>query len=76
VPAGQLTDTAKLIEFAVCVPVSPAIVTFDPVGKSLLAVSVTDIVTVAPANGVLCPMSEALKDGTMTLRGLPPSVTP
>ena len=57
-------------------PVSPTIVTLDPAGMLMLAVSVTDTVTVAPATGVFCPMAEALKDGTMTFIGLPPSATP
>ena len=72
----DVDDTGKLALSAVCVPVSPATVTLDPVGKSMLAVSVTDTVTVAPATGVLCPMREALKDGTITFIGLPPSATP
>src|SRR6056300_459497 len=54
----DVDGTGKLTESAVCVPVSPTIVTLDPVGKSMLAVSVTDIVTIVSAIGVLCPMAK------------------
>ena len=68
--------TAREPESVVCVPVSPTIVTVESFGKSTLAVRVTEIVTVAPANGVLCPMLLTLRDGTITVMGFPPSATP
>ena len=46
--------TAKLAEVAVCEPVSPMIVTVEPVARFTLAVSVTVIVLAAPDTGVLC----------------------
>jgi hypothetical protein len=46
--------TAKLAEFAVCEPVSPVIVTVEPVARFTLAVSVTVNVLAAPDTGVLC----------------------
>ena len=61
---------------SVCVPVNPTIVTFDPVGKLLLAVSVTEMVFRSPGKNVLCPMAFKTKDGSITFIGFPPSVTP
>ena len=47
--------TAKLAEFpAVCEPVSPVIVTVEPVARFTLAVSVTVNVLATPDTGVLC----------------------
>ena len=50
----DVEDTVKFAVFAVCDPVSPKIVTLDPVAKSTLAVNDTVNVLVAPENGLLC----------------------
>ena len=69
-------DVTVRVVSSVCVPVNPVIVTIEPAGKLLLAVSVTVIVTSAPANGVLCPMALVLNDCSITFIGFPPFVTP
>ncbi len=46
--------TAKSYDSAVCEPVSPVIVTVEPVARFMLAVSVAVIVLTAPDTGVLC----------------------
>ena len=58
-------------------PVSPVIVTTDPAGVSCV-VDDKDTVNVlrAPENGVLCLIDKTLKDGTTTLNGSEPFVTP
>ena len=61
---SDVEDTAKLALSAVCDPVSPMIVTVDPVGRLKLAVNETVIVLVAPDTGVLCWIDFRLNVGT------------
>ena len=60
-------STIIVNEFVVCVPVNPAIVTVEPVGKSTLAVRITKIVSVAPARSVL-RVWDVVKSSIMRLR--------
>ena len=63
---SDVEDTVKLASSAVCDPVSPVIVTVDPVGRSKVAVNETVNVLVAPDPGVLCWIDFRLNVGTST----------
>ena len=67
VPIKPEAFTAREPELTVCVPVNPAIVTVEPVGKSTLAVRITKIVSVAPARSVL-RVWDVVKSSIMRLR--------
>ena len=73
---SDVEDTVKLAASAVCDPVSPVIVTVDPVARSKLAVNETVNVLVAPDTGVLCRIDFRLNVGTSTVIGSAPFATP
>jgi hypothetical protein len=61
---SDVEDTDKLALSAVCDPVSPVIVTVDPVARLKLAINETVNVLVAPDTGVLCWIDFRLNVGT------------
>ena len=73
---SDVEEIVKLVASAVCDPVSPVIVTVDPVARSKLAVNETVNVLVAPDTGVLCWIDFRLKVGTSTVSGSAPFATP
>jgi hypothetical protein len=72
----DVEDTVKLALSAVCDPVSPVMVTVDPVARLKLAVNETVNVLVAPNIGVVCWIDFGLKLGTSTVSGSAPCATP
>ena len=70
----EVTDKLALV--AVCEPVSPVMVTVDPVARLKLAVNETVNVLVPPDTGVLCWIDFRLKLGTTTVSGSAPLATP
>ena len=72
----DVEDTVKLALSSVCDPVSPVMVTVDPVAKLKLAVSETVSVLVAPGTGVLCWIHVQLNLGSTTVSGSAPLATP
>ena len=63
-------------EVLVCDPVRPVMVMIEPPGiRPVSHLRVIDKMLDAPDTGVLCPIPFKLKDGTITLRALPPSET-
>ena len=72
----DVEDTVTLPESAVCDPVSPVIVTLDPVARLKLAVSETVNVFGTPAMISLCWIDFRLKLGTTTVSGSAPLATP
>jgi hypothetical protein len=72
----DVEDTVKLALSAVFDPVSPVMVTVDPVARLKLAVTETVNVLVAPNTGVLCWIDFRLKLGTSTVSGSAPFATP
>jgi hypothetical protein len=73
----DVEDTVKLALVTVCDPVSPVMVTVDPVARLKLAVNETvNMLLVAPDTGVLCWIDFRLKLGTTTVSGSAPLDTP